>query len=114
MIAAWNRFFHEPADPRIPALIRIGYASLVLINLVAWFPYLEMWFGETGVLPSDVQYLRGYQWTLLAVVPRSMLRCRFATGCLRSKPFVCSSASPRDFRLCQSSCGLFRFRTATR
>ena len=52
MIAAWNRFFHEPADPRIPALIRIGYASLVLINLVAWFPYLEMWFGETGVLPS--------------------------------------------------------------
>ena len=71
MIAAWNRFFHEPADPRIPALIRIGYASLVLINLVAWFPYLEMWFGETGVLPSDVQYLRGYQWTLLAAVPRN-------------------------------------------
>jgi hypothetical protein len=71
MIAAWNRFFHEPADPRIPALIRIGLASLVLVNLVAWFPYLEMWFGETGVLPGDLEYLYPYQWSLLGLVPRN-------------------------------------------
>jgi uncharacterized membrane protein YphA (DoxX/SURF4 family) len=71
MIASWNRFFHEPADPRIPALIRMGYASLVLMNLLAWFPYLEMWFGESGVLPSKTGFLRGYQWSLLALVPRS-------------------------------------------
>lgn len=70
MIAAWNRFFHEPSDPRIPALIRIGYASLVLMNLLAWFPYLEMWFGETGVLPGDAGYLGPYQWSLLELAPR--------------------------------------------
>ena len=85
MIAAWNRFFHEPSDPRIPALIRIGCASLVLINLIAWFPYLEMWFGETGVLPGDFWRIRDerlpalfQQWSLLAMVPRghvSLLIC---------------------------------------
>lgn len=71
MIAHWNRFFHEPADSRIPALIRIGLAGLVLVNLAAWFGYLEMWFGETGVLPGDLEYLDPYQWSLLGAVPRS-------------------------------------------
>lgn len=77
MIAAWNRFFHQPSDPRIPALIRIGVAGLVLINLIAWYPYLEMWFGEPGVLPGDVwknpdeNSAPLFQpWSLLAVVPR--------------------------------------------
>ena len=71
MIAAWNRFFHEPIDPRIPALIRVGYASLVLVNLVSWYPYLEMWFGEGGVLPGQLGYAGGYQWSVLAWVPNT-------------------------------------------
>lgn len=69
MISAWNRFFHEPSDPRIPAMIRIGFAGLVLMNLIAWFPYLELWFGETGVLPASLGYLSAYQWSVLAAVP---------------------------------------------
>lgn len=80
MIAAWNRFFHEPADPRIPALLRVGYASVVLINLVAWFPYLEMWYGETGVLPRDLASLRTFQWSLLLHVPRGLLPLQICLG----------------------------------
>ena len=69
MIAAWNRFFHQPGDARIPALIRMGYASLVLINLAALYPNLEFWFGEGGVLPRELSHVRGYQWTVLDWIP---------------------------------------------
>lgn len=58
-------------DPRIPALIRIGYALLVLVNLAALYPNLELWFGESGVLPRKV-FLEDYNpalWTLLLWVP---------------------------------------------
>jgi len=77
MIATWNRFFHEPSDARIPALIRIGYALLVLVNLIAWYPYLDMWFGETGVLPADLAALSPGEWTLLgwAKSPAVLLLC---------------------------------------
>jgi hypothetical protein len=32
-------------------VLRIGYALLLLINILTWAPNLERWFGETGVLP---------------------------------------------------------------
>ena len=74
MIAAWNRFFHQPADARVLALIRIGLAALVLINLTALYPHLEKWFGESGVLPQGLPHLQGtYQWTLLDWVPQTPL-----------------------------------------
>lgn len=69
MIAAWNRFFHQPVDARIPALIRMGYAGLVMINLSALYPNLELWFGEGGVLPRQLPHLRGYQWSVLDWIP---------------------------------------------
>jgi hypothetical protein len=72
MIAAWNRFFHEPGDPRVPALIRICFAAIVLVNLTALYPYLEMWYGEKGVLPSDLTYLDSYQWSLLGLARSSL------------------------------------------
>src|SRR6476620_7685871 len=79
MIAAWNRFFHEPSDPRVPALIRIGYACLVLVNLTSLYPYLDMWFGDAGVLPRQLGYTAGYQWSVLTWLPgdAAMLRICF-------------------------------------
>jgi hypothetical protein len=47
----WNAFFFAERDPRLASVIRIGYAVLLLINVVAWAPDLERWFGESGVLP---------------------------------------------------------------
>ncbi len=75
MIAAWNRFFHQPADARIPAMIRIGLAALVLVNLAALYPNLEKWFGESGVLPQGLPHLPegSWQWTLLDGVPQTPL-----------------------------------------
>lgn len=72
MIAAWHRFFHEPSDPRIPALVRTCFAGLVLVNLTALLPYLEMWYGETGVLPGNLNYLDSYQWSLLGLARSSL------------------------------------------
>ncbi|MFN0021826.1 MAG: HTTM domain-containing protein [Pirellulaceae bacterium] len=102
MIAAWNRFFHEPSDPRIPALIRMGVAGLLLVNLIAWFPYLEMWFGDTGVLPGDVwrnpdeqTSVLARQWSLLAMVPRGhfALQACFWIFALQSVCLLCGFAS---------------------
>lgn len=48
--AAWNHFFHRETDLSIFGPIRIGYAALMLINVLAWWPNLERWFDENGVL----------------------------------------------------------------
>jgi hypothetical protein len=51
---AWDSFFYQPVDRRAAALFRIGFALLVLINTLGYYDHLEMWFGESGVLPLDV------------------------------------------------------------
>ena len=43
-------FFHRKSDLSIFGPIRIAYAALLLINLLTWWPELETWFGENGVL----------------------------------------------------------------
>lgn len=43
-------FFHRKADLSIFGPIRIGYAALLLINILTWWPDLDMWFGESGVM----------------------------------------------------------------
>jgi hypothetical protein len=69
----WNAFFHTPADPRVCALIRIGYAALVLVNLAVLYRHLDEFFGETGVLPYDVSRLINDPdcWTVLGWLPRT-------------------------------------------
>lgn len=49
----WNRFFFEEADLSICGLIRIGFATLMLINVLTWAPDLERWFGEQGVIDFE-------------------------------------------------------------
>lgn len=52
----WDRFFHRPmtsSEWSVLAFIRVGYSVLLLINILVWWPDLETWFGETGVMPLE-------------------------------------------------------------
>ena len=51
---AWDFFFHRKSNLGIFAPIRIGYAVFLLINVLMWWPYLDVWFGEDGVVPLSV------------------------------------------------------------
>lgn len=64
----WNRFFYAPADLRVSALMRIGFALAVLINLACWYPDLDRWFSDSGVLTASELYLVQplERWTILS------------------------------------------------
>lgn len=49
----WIEFFFTPFDLRWAAVMRIAYASLVLINLMVLGLDLHLWFGPDGVMPLD-------------------------------------------------------------
>jgi HTTM domain len=68
---AWNSFFHTPCDARIPAAIRIAYATLVLIHFSVLYPDLDLWFTGTGVLPVEAspKVTSPYAWSLLRLLP---------------------------------------------
>ncbi len=51
LLAAFDRFFFAPRDSRLPDLIRVGVAGLLLVNLLVLGLDLDRWFGENGVLP---------------------------------------------------------------
>lgn len=49
--AAWNNFFFAARDPRLCSVMRIGFGALLLINVLALAPDLQLWFSEGGLLP---------------------------------------------------------------
>jgi len=67
----WNSFFHEPCDARIPAAIRIVYATIVLIHFAVLYPDLNMWFTGDGVLTMEAakKAASPYAWSLLELFP---------------------------------------------
>lgn len=67
----WQAFFHEPIDARIPALVRIAYALVLLVNVAVWLPDLTMLFGEHGLLPREIvrKISDPNAWSLLAWLP---------------------------------------------
>ncbi len=69
----WNSFFHVPVDVRLLTILRVTYAAVVLINILCWWPDLESWFGEAGVLPWDAanQLRDPAASTLFAWIPAS-------------------------------------------
>mgnify|MGYP001168345121 CR=1 FL=1 len=46
----WNRFFFSEAYQPCCGIFRIAYATLLLINVLVWWPDLNKWFRESGVL----------------------------------------------------------------
>lgn len=77
-----RRFIHEPVDARIVAAIRIGYAGLMLINVLCWSPDLNRWFSETGALPLAVsrQLIDSRCLTLFQVLPADPGTLRIVYG----------------------------------
>ena len=53
ILPAFDAFFFAPRDSRLPDLIRVSYAALLLVNLLILGLDLERWFGEGGLLPFD-------------------------------------------------------------
>lgn len=75
-------FFHESVDVRIPAAIRIGYATLLLINILCWWPDLDRWFSEVGVLSlaASRQVIDTKCLTLFQLLPADATTLRIAYG----------------------------------
>ncbi len=57
LIDAWNHFFHRHEDLSIFGPIRIAFSILLLINVLLWWPELEKWFGENGVMTFEISKL---------------------------------------------------------
>ena len=74
IIAGWNYFFHRQENLSIFGPIRIGFAILLLINVLMWWPDLEKWFGEHGVMTLEVsrQVVDSDTYTIFQVLPKTM------------------------------------------
>lgn len=70
-LAGWNQFFYAPIDARRMALVRIGFAVLLLIYLAILYPDLSTWFGPQGLYPADVdaETRLPQQWSVLRWLP---------------------------------------------
>jgi hypothetical protein len=73
-------FFHRKSNLSIFGPIRIAYAALLLINLLTWWPDLEKWFSETGVMTLaasrhviDPDTITIFQW--LPTTPSALWTC---------------------------------------
>ncbi|QDU29155.1 Vitamin K-dependent gamma-carboxylase [Anatilimnocola aggregata] len=65
--AGWQSFFHARIDARRTAIVRIGFAALMLMYLAVLFPDLDTWFGPHGLYPAEIDEQRKLpqQWSLL-------------------------------------------------
>jgi len=71
--ARWDEFFYGPCDPRLLALLRIGFASLVLVQALLMLPQLNMLWSVRGMLPlADLRDVAdGLVPTLFSLLPSS-------------------------------------------
>ncbi len=52
--ASWDEFFFRPIDVRFVDAFRIGYAAILLVNVLAYLPFVSMWWGRQGAVPLEV------------------------------------------------------------
>lgn len=69
----WESFFHASCDPRLLALLRIGFASLVLLQALLMLPQLHPLWSVHGMLPLNEldAVAGGFVPTLFRVLPSS-------------------------------------------
>ena len=77
-----HEFLHVPVDARTVAVVRIAFASLLLINALCWWPDLDRWFSEAGVvgLENSRQAVSGWSLSLFWVLPTDHVTLRLAYG----------------------------------
>lgn len=79
LLVGLEAWLYAPRDTRVCAAFRIGYAGLLLINVLVWAPDLDLWFSEDGVLPyaASREVADPDTLTLFTLLPRT----RFALWC---------------------------------
>ncbi|MFO0898757.1 MAG: HTTM domain-containing protein [Pirellulales bacterium] len=72
--AAWDWFFFAAVDLRLCAILRIGFAGLLLLDLVCQWPFLDFYYGEQGGLPYSVsrEYIYPGSLSPLGLAPAGM------------------------------------------
>ena len=75
-------FLHAPVDVRTVATVRIGYAALLLINVLCWWPDLDRWFSDEGVmtLANSRRIIDPKCLTLFQILPGDRLTLRIVYG----------------------------------
>jgi hypothetical protein len=75
---AIDRFLFESPDPHIVPVLRIGFASIVLIHTAVLWPDAERWFTDSGVLQtSTAQNIVGtHGWSVLYWLPSNAITIR--------------------------------------
>lgn len=78
--SALQAWLYAPRDTRVCAALRIGYATLLLINALVWAPDLDLWFGEDGVLPyaASREVVDRDTLTLFALLPTTRFALWFS------------------------------------
>ena len=68
---AWDKFLFEGCDPRIASLFRIGFATLILIQVAVVWHDADRWFSDTGVMSvSTAKLTTGpVGWSLFYLIP---------------------------------------------
>ncbi len=71
--AMWDAFFHLPIDVRICSAFRIAFSVLLLINVLAYLPYVQEFFAEDGALPYEPSrnLIDPDTLTLFSLLPRT-------------------------------------------
>lgn len=71
LASGWQQFFHAPCDARVCALVRMAFATVVLLDLAILYPDLNLWFTDSGVLPQEVsrEVAPASTWSIFWLVP---------------------------------------------
>jgi len=69
--SAWDRFFFTAVDPRLCAMLRVGFACLLLLDLICQWPFLDLYYGEPGGLPRalSLEHIEPGSYSLLRLAP---------------------------------------------
>lgn len=70
LATGWERFFHARIDARRLAVVRIGFALVMLMNFAILYPDLDTWYGEQGLYPAEAAASRALpqQWSALRFI----------------------------------------------
>ncbi len=62
-------------DPTVVPFVRIGFALILIVHILVWFPDAERWFTDDGILTlaEAHQMVDVPQWSLLDWLPNNLI-----------------------------------------